>query len=567
MPKIYDRTQETSTTAGTGDLTLAGAVAGFRAFAAVLSSGDTLYYTIQGSSSADTQWEIGIGTFTAPSTLTRTTVLASSNGGSLVDLNGTSKQVFLTVPASVATELTDGEDTTLHYHAADRARANHTGTQLAATISDFTSAVVTAGTGTWQPLDADLTTWAGLTPSANAQSLVTAADYAAMRALLDLEAGTDFYSIAAADAAFQPKDATLTALAALTIAASSLTIGTGADAFSQTTFAANTFPARASAGALEAKTITDFGLSLVDDADASAARTTLGLVIGTDVQAYDADLTTWAGITPGTGVATALAVNVGSAGAFITFNGAAGTPSSLTLTNATGLPSFVVANEATDTTCFPLFVTAATGELGPKTNANLAFNSNTGALTLGGTLMCPAATTSIASLNLPHGTAPSSPTNGDVWTKTDGFYAQVNGTTVKASAHGDLVTIFTQSGAAILGRTSGSGVVQELSAASVRTFLDLASLYQPLDATLTAFAALTIAANSLTIGTGADAFSQTSFAANTFPARASSGNLVAKTITDFGLSLVDDADAAAARVTLGAAADNDTESALWLGMF
>lgn len=74
---------------------------------------------------------------------------------------------------------------------------------------------------------------------------------------------------------------------------------------------------------------------------------------------------------------------------------------------------------------------------------------------------------------------------------------------------------------------------------------------QPLDATLTAFAALTIAANSLTIGTGADAFSQTTFAANTFPARASTGDLVAKTITDFGLSLVDDADAAAGRTTLG----------------
>lgn len=72
--------------------------------------------------------------------------------------------------------------------------------------------------------------------------------------------------------------------------------------------------------------------------DASGARTNLGLVIGTNVQAYDPDLTTWAGITPGTGVGTALAVNVGSAGAFTTFDGAGGTPSSMTLTNATGLP-------------------------------------------------------------------------------------------------------------------------------------------------------------------------------------------------------------------------------------
>ena len=86
--------------------------------------------------------------------------------------------------------------------------------------------------------------------------------------------------------------------------------------------------------------------------------------------------------TLGTGVATALGINIGSAGAFVTFDGALGTPSSGTLTNCTGLPSIVVANEASDTTCFPLFVTAATGELGPRTNTNLTFNSNTGVLTL-----------------------------------------------------------------------------------------------------------------------------------------------------------------------------------------
>lgn len=77
-----------------------------------------------------------------------------------------------------------------------------------------------------------------------------------------------------------------------------------------------------------------------------------------------------------------------------------------------------------------------------------------------------------------------------------------------------------------------------------------AGTYQALDATLTALAALTIAANSLTIGTGADAFSQTTFAASTFPARASTGNLEAKTITDFALTLLDDTTAAAARTTL-----------------
>jgi hypothetical protein len=83
-----------------------------------------------------------------------------------------------------------------------------------------------------QAYDADLSTWAGLTPSANAQSLVTAANYAAMRALLDLEAGTDFYSVSAANAAFQPLDSDLTSWAGVTRAANF-------DTFATTSSAAN----------------------------------------------------------------------------------------------------------------------------------------------------------------------------------------------------------------------------------------------------------------------------------------------------------------------------------------
>ncbi len=65
-----------------------------------------------------------------------------------------------------------------------------------------------------QAYSANLGTFAGIAPSSNAQSLLGAANYAAMRGLLDLEAGTDFYSISAANAAFQPLDADLTTLAA-----------------------------------------------------------------------------------------------------------------------------------------------------------------------------------------------------------------------------------------------------------------------------------------------------------------------------------------------------------------
>ena len=79
--------------------------------------------------------------------------------------------------------------------------------------------------------------------------------------------------------------------------------------------------------------------------------------------------------------------------------------------------------------------------------------------------------------------------------------------------------------------------------------------YQPLDATLTAFAALTIVANSVTVGSGTDTFTQLTLGANTIPGRSSAGNILAKTCTDFGFSLIDDADAAAGRATLGIADD------------
>ncbi len=80
--------------------------------------------------------------------------------------------------------------------------------------------------GTALTLDADLQTWAGVTPSANGQSLVAAADYAAMRALLDLEPGTDFYSKSAADAAFQPLDTQLSNFAANTGVSGTVTVST-----------------------------------------------------------------------------------------------------------------------------------------------------------------------------------------------------------------------------------------------------------------------------------------------------------------------------------------------------
>ena len=92
---VRDRVQETTTTTGTGTITLAGAVAGFQSFS-VIGNGNTTYYCVTSGSS----WEVGIGTYTlAGTTLARTTILASSAGGSAITLAGTSN-VFCVYPAS-----------------------------------------------------------------------------------------------------------------------------------------------------------------------------------------------------------------------------------------------------------------------------------------------------------------------------------------------------------------------------------------------------------------------------------------------------------------------------------
>lgn len=101
MPLVLkDRVKETSTTAGTGALTLAGAVAGYQSFS-VIGNGNTTYYTIV-DSTANT-WEVGIGTYTASGTsLSRDTILESSSGGSAVSFASNAKDVFVTYPAERA---------------------------------------------------------------------------------------------------------------------------------------------------------------------------------------------------------------------------------------------------------------------------------------------------------------------------------------------------------------------------------------------------------------------------------------------------------------------------------
>ena len=92
---VKDRVKETTTTTGTGTLTLAGASTGFQSFS-VIGDGNTTYYTITDG----TDWEVGVGTYTASgTTLSRDTILESSNSGSAVNWGSGSKDVFVTYPA------------------------------------------------------------------------------------------------------------------------------------------------------------------------------------------------------------------------------------------------------------------------------------------------------------------------------------------------------------------------------------------------------------------------------------------------------------------------------------
>jgi hypothetical protein len=102
---LADRVKETTTTTGTGTVTLLGASTGFQSFSAV-GNANTTYYTIAGQTGSE--WEVGIGTYTSSgTTLSRDTVLSSSNSGSLVTFSSGTKDVFVTYPAGRA--ITGGE--------------------------------------------------------------------------------------------------------------------------------------------------------------------------------------------------------------------------------------------------------------------------------------------------------------------------------------------------------------------------------------------------------------------------------------------------------------------------
>ena len=104
---LADRVKETTTTAGTGTITLDGAATGFQSFA-VIGNANTTYYTIAGQTG--NEWEVGVGTYTSSGTLlARTTVLSNSAGTqpSALSFSAGTKDVFVTYPAEYAVASTN----------------------------------------------------------------------------------------------------------------------------------------------------------------------------------------------------------------------------------------------------------------------------------------------------------------------------------------------------------------------------------------------------------------------------------------------------------------------------
>ena len=131
---LDDRVQETTTTTGTGTVTLAGAVLGYQSFAAI-GNGNTTYYCITDG----TNWETGLGTYTSSgTTLARTTVIESSNSNSLVNFSAGTKNVFVTYPASEAVLLTGTQTLTN--------KTLTSPTITGAVVSSMASSVITSAT-------------------------------------------------------------------------------------------------------------------------------------------------------------------------------------------------------------------------------------------------------------------------------------------------------------------------------------------------------------------------------------------------------------------------------------
>lgn len=175
---LADRVRETTTTAGTGTVTLDGAVTGYQSFSAI-GNANTTFYCIAGQGTSE--WEVGIGTYTSSgTTLSRDTVLSSSNGGAKVVFSAGTKDVFVTYPSGKSINQDASGNTYVPNLGASTASSGaFTTTSVSSTVSGSSSASLLSITPTWNTTG---------TPTALLMNVTDTASNAASK-LLDLQVG------------------------------------------------------------------------------------------------------------------------------------------------------------------------------------------------------------------------------------------------------------------------------------------------------------------------------------------------------------------------------------------
>lgn len=311
---LADRVKETTTTAGTGTVTLLGAAPGFQSFA-VVGNANTTYYTIAGQTTSE--WEVGIGTYTSSgTTLARTTVLSNSSGTepSALNFSAGTKDVFVTYPAGKSVNLdASGNATALG------TPASFVGTNITGTASGLTAGNVTTNAN----LTGDVTSVGNATSIA--AGVIVNADINASAAIVDTKLATISTALKVSNSATTATSANTASAIVARDASGDFTAGTITAALTGT--ASGNLVSGGALGTPSSGTLTNCTFpTLNQNTTGSAATLTTGRTI-----AITGDLAYTSGSFNGS-------ANVTGTGTLATVNANVGTFTSATVTvNAKGL--------------------------------------------------------------------------------------------------------------------------------------------------------------------------------------------------------------------------------------